>query len=208
MRKNMPLFINACLALFATVAPSIAAEKEVESIPLRNPAIGESRPGWWWYCWTDNVIVVDGSIVYTETKADEVRVEISTEALEKHYSRKDRELQRTYSSFYIAELTIDKLLFAAPGLEKTDLSLGHVRTMKVLLPSMAAEGFGHIVPNLEAGKPNKGTFIFRYGTSVFGIHFVYRDLIRPEQMTNASKVFAYRRKFDHTKNAVEAKPNP
>jgi len=186
---------------------SIAGE-EAKLIPLTTPKVGEPRPGWWLSCWKDHIVVVEGSIEFTTTKADQVSVDISPEAFEKHYElQKDRELQQKLSLFYIGDLTINKVLFAAPGIESADIMVaqmvsGDRRKAKVLLPTMTlpAPRVGFDIFGLAPRKPNKGVIILQYGSSVLNIPMVYSEMIPKTEIKNAQDVFAYREKFDHIKH--------
>jgi len=180
-----------------------------EPIPLRSPKHSESRPGWWWDCWGGHIVVIEGSIEFTTTKADRVKLEISPEALKKHYERQeDRELRRSSSILFIGDLKVKKVLFVSPGIEFIDREVsamvsGECRKAKVLLPALTLSTYPdeHDVDNLTPGRPNSGVFIFRYGSPLTTIPMVYSDVIPAPGIKNARNVFAYREKFDHIKRA-------
>jgi hypothetical protein len=182
----------------------IAEDKPPEIIPLRNPGMGEMRPSWWLSCWMENVVVVEGTIEFTTTKADRITVDVSEEALQKHYdNQRDRDMQKSISTFYIGDLTVDKVLFSAPGIDLTDgtiaaMESGQLRKTKVLVPAMIFKDFDEpVFFNISAGKPNKGIFIFRYGSSVLRFPLVFDEPVPNDQLYNIDAVFTYRRQFDH-----------
>jgi hypothetical protein len=206
MKRLSPFVLIFLLVNVGTL--SIAADTEAERIPLRNPEAGESRPGWWLDCWAGNVVVVEGAIEYKNAQASQIKIEISGAALKKHYERQeDRDLQRKFSLFYIGDLTVDKVLFAAPGIDYMDSRVasmisGRRRKGKVLLPTLAFPVYGRIVRSLRPGEPNTGVFVFHYGSSVLSFPMVYEEIIPPEEMKNALRVFAYRENFDHIKHSA------
>ena len=200
------------LALIMSVARLPAADQRPPTIPVRDPALGESRPSWWLACWMGHVVVVEGTIEFTITKADEITIEVAPDALKKHYEKQeDRDLQTATSTFYVGDLTVEKVLFAAPGIEMADgtvaaMAAGGLRTTKVLLRPIKVRDepiFDFL--NLAPGKPNKGIFIFQYASLVLHFPMVFRERVPPAQLPNVQAVFTYRKKFDHSTRAGDNK---
>jgi hypothetical protein len=171
------------------------AAREARRYGPRDP-----RPDWWIECCGDKVIVFVGTIKFTTTKADEIKVETSDEALKKLFGEQ--------KLFYIGHLVIEKVLFAAPGVE---LSNGNVNAMisgklqkaKILIPTHRIRIYPleePIVNDLDRGKVNQGVFIFLYDGSVSEVPLVFDQKIPSEGIKDVLNLFAYRKKFGHPPN--------
>ena len=194
-RLSLSLFVFVFLALQAG-SLAIEVENGYEPIPLRDPQPGEGRPYWWLQCCADNVVVVEGTIDFTETKEDSITVKTS-EALKKVFG--DQRL------FYIGHLAIEKVLFAAPGIESSNgdvnaMISGELQKTKVLITTYP-NAIGPIVVDLAPGKAKKGVLILRYDSSVSTLAPVFGGRIPSEGIEDALKVFAYRKRFGHLPSA-------
>ena len=180
-------------ALFVLIAAASA-----EEIPARDPKPKEWRPGWWLECWQEQVVVVEGIISYVDDNTPDVTVVLHDDAVAV-LDDEDKEVQKTFSHYYIGTVEAKNLLFAAPGSERSDLRLdrlahGEECTLRVLVPAVIA----HRAPGKIAHK-DKVVIVLRYDIMGGPFPYVARATIQQDDMKSAMNLFEHRKKFDHRK---------
>jgi hypothetical protein len=202
-------FAAPLLTLIASVLlrPSVGAE----SIPLRDPVPGESRPAWWMSCWADHVVVIKGTMRFEMHDRPDVALKISPSALLTNFpQQKDRTLLE-HLSYQVATITIDELLFASSGIDLlnsriTAMREGKVASTRALVPSFQ---FGERPPfffNVEPAVDNKGIYIFRYSELLPGIPLVFDGAIPDDRLADATAVFDHRANWDYHTHSQSHQP--
>jgi hypothetical protein len=170
--------------------------------------MGESRPSWWVWSWSDHIVVLKGTLRFALHDPPDIEVKISPDTLLAQFpDEKERELTKRLSKYYVATVTVDELLFASPGIEETNTRIsamraGKVRSVKALVMALESPDHPPFFFNVRPDIDNNGVFIFRYGTMVPSIPMVFAEPIPEEGLQSAMAVFDYRDRYDyHTRPA-------
>jgi hypothetical protein len=202
--SGKPLSVIGCF-LLAGICRS-------QTIPLRDQALGESRPSWWISCWAGNVVVIKGVLRFEVHDPPDLELKLSPNALLTHFpNEKERQFADTVSRFCIGTVNIDEMLFASPGIEYLNTRIarmrdGNLRSIKALVMAMQHQNRPPFFFNVKPGVDNKGVFIFRSEEVVPSVSLVFDEPIPEEQLPDAMAVFAYREKFDHHTHPVGHQP--
>lgn len=169
-----------------------------EPIPVREPAIGEARPGWWWSLWLRHVVVIEGTVEWNEGREPEIQVSADHDALETAIGQRDTKLFLSRTKFRLGRIKPKRLLFAAPGITSSDgrfalLANGQINELQVLLP-VTEVGKIHRV---ELKNKSSGVFIFQYGSMLVTNPMVYDTSIPKDGMASAEALFKHRNSFDY-----------
>lgn len=177
-------------------------------IPAENPG-GEWRPSWWWSYWIGHVVVVQGEFSYNPKGQADIVVSLSEEAAKKHFSEKDVEYQKASSRFFIADLKPEKLLFVSPEIDYdgriSKIKAGDQLPLKILVPVLTLDD-GTTEP--LARSKTRGVIILRYGNMLTSLPFVFDELIPPEGIPSAKRVFEHRAKFNPYQPKDKAQSGP
>lgn len=188
----MKLRLIAAIVL-ALMMPSSGGDGD---IPAENPG-GSPRPSWWWSCWMGHVVVVQGEFSYNPKAQPDIVVTVSNEAAKKHFSKEDLEGQNAYSKFFIANLKPEKLLFVSPEIDYdgriSKIKAGTELPLKILVPVLTLDD-GSNIPMAQG--ETKGVIVLRYGSIIGDLPFVFNELIPPEGIPSAKRVFEHRSKFN------------
>jgi hypothetical protein len=198
-----------CLPFVAVVL--LAPPGGAETIPLRDPVAGESRPTWWMSCWAEHVVVIKGTMRFEMHDPPDVALRVSPGALVTNFPQQmDRQLLE-HLSYHVATITIDELLFASSGIDLLDsrvaaMRQGKVGSTRALVPSFQ---FGDRAPfffNVEPVIDNKGVFIFRYSDLLPGIPLIFSEVIPDDHLGDATAVFGYRGNWDYHTHSPAHQP--
>jgi hypothetical protein len=173
-------------------------------IPVREPEPGESRPYWWLNLWMHPVVVIEGTIEWSEEREPEIQIKVDREILEGALGKQDAESHERWSRFRIGQIEPKRLVFATPGLTSSNLRLrgignGQNRELKFLIPTL--DGAPTDIPNESK---QSGVFIFRYGSMMTSMPLILDGSIPQNGMASAEALFEHRNRFDHRK--LEGKP--
>jgi hypothetical protein len=193
------------MRFLTTILLLLSSSAFAESIPPRDPFLGESRPSWWWNIWHGRVVVLEGKITFKEYDEPDIRIEIHKDRIKDIIPDDNtRELQSKVGEFYVGELEISKFHYADAGASDVDgtieqMQSGALKRVKVLIPIMR---FGNNMTlygmNLRPDIENTGIHVFDYSNLIFGVNLNYRSKIPKESLADAQEVFKLRNKLGHT----------
>jgi hypothetical protein len=192
--------------IFAVIVLGLGA-LAAEDIPVRSPAIGESRPSWWLSCWMDHIVVVEGTISVVEDNKTDVTVVVEPEAAKTFFDEDDSKRQKKFSSFYLAKIKPKRLLFASPAITLADLRIeriesGQMEDITILIPLL--ESNGNFIRMMGGRDKEEGVFILRYGSMLTSVPFIFDETIPEHGLKSAMKALEHRGRLDHRKHKYEA----
>jgi membrane-associated protease RseP (regulator of RpoE activity) len=195
--------VRIAARLFPLVAAVLLGPpSRAETIPLRDPVAGESRPAWWMSCWADHVVVIKGMMRFEVHDPPDLALRISPGALQTNFPQaKDKKLLEHFS-YHVATITLDELVFASPGVDLLNSQFaamreGKIKSTRALVPSFQFDDRPPFFLNVEPAVDNKGVFIFRYYDLLPGISLVFDGVIPDDRLPDATAVFEYRGTWDY-----------